>query len=186
MSVLRSSNNVTSWKNQKKSIKAPKENIGLTDRLTYQDSQFSKTNIQRKIVSYLLDILLILLKFFLHFQLCQTNLNQFAKCYSYNSFVRNSHAIWSVDSILGNNSRTKNLPSMEFGMESQVSHSFSFQKVLREIKCQTWKKKIQNALFWGPFCPNIWAKVTFVQNYTVSVFRWKNVTSWKKQRKLYS
>ena len=94
-------------------------------------------------------ILLILLKFFLHFQLCQTNLNQFAKCYSYNLFVRYFHAIWSVDSILVNNSRTKILPGTKFGMESEVPHSFSFQIVPREIKCQIWKKKKKKKPYFG-------------------------------------
>ena len=40
--------------------------------------------------------------------------------------------------------------------------------------------QMRNALFWGPVFPNIWAKVTFVQKYAMSVLRWKNVTLWKK------
>ena len=111
-------------------------------------------------ISYLLDILLILLKFFLHFQLRQTNLKQFAKCYSCNSFVRYFHAIWSVESILGNNSRTKTLPGMEFEMESQVSYSFSFQRVLRKIKCQTWKKNTKCPIL-RSFLPKYLSKSDF-------------------------
>ena len=41
--------------------------------------------------------------------------------------------------------------------------------------------QMQNALFWGPVFPNIWAKAAFVQKYAMSVLRWKNVTLWKKK-----
>ena len=95
---------------------------------------------KKSTTSCLLDILLILLEFFLHFQLCQTNLNQSAN-------LRYFHAIWSVESILGNNSRTKILPGIEFGMESQVLHSFSFQRVLRKIKQVSNMKKKKRPYF---------------------------------------
>ena len=135
-------------------------------------------------IFYILDILLVILKYLYHFQSCQTNPNQFAKCYSYNSFVRCFHTIWSVESILGSNSRTKILPDMGFGMESQVPQLFAFHRVLREIKWQNWKK-IQNPLFWGPFFPKYQQKWVLCK-IMLSVLRWKNTTSWKIQKKLCS
>ena len=121
---------------------------------------------------------MVILKYLYHFQSCQTNPNQFAKCYSYNSFVRCFHTIWSVESILGSNSRTKILPDMGFGMESQVPQLFAFQRVLREIKWQNWKK-IQNPLFWGPFFPKYQQKWVLCK-IMLSVLRWKT------KKKLYS
>ena len=164
------------WTHWRKEWKRNKQ-YSFYRTLWFQRPIFKK----KSTTSCLLDILLILLEFFLHFQLCQTNLNQSAN-------LRYFHAIWSIESILGNNSRTKILPGIEFGMESQALHSSSFQRVLRKIKqvSNMKKKKKKKALFWGPFCPNIWAKVTFVQNYACQFLGEKMSLHEKKTEKALS
>ena len=77
-------------------------------------------------------------------------------------------AIWLAKSILGNNSRARILPDMEFVMESQESKEISFCIVFRKNKRQNFFKKIHNTLFLGLFCPNLgknWAP-SFFRNYS--------------------
>ena len=75
---------------------------------------------------------------------------------SYWTFL--NYAIWSVESTLGNNSKSEILPDMEFGKWSQVSQ-LSFETVFRKIKWQNFQK-IQNALF-SALCTQIRAKKNF-------------------------
>ena len=101
---------------------------------------------------------------------------------SCNSFVRYFYSIWSIESILVNNSITEILPDMRFAMESQVPQP----SPSTEISCKSSdniEKKYKMPYF-GTLFTRILAKMKFVQNYAMSVLRWKNFTSWKNQKKL--
>ena len=54
-----------------------------------------------------------------------------------------------------NNSITKILPDIKFGVGSQASKQLYFQTALRKIKCQNFQNKTQNALIRGLFYPNM-------------------------------
>ena len=51
--------------------------------------------------------------------------------------------------ILGNNSRHRTLPDIEFGMRSQISQKFYFQTILRKIRWQYFLKKITECSILG-------------------------------------
>ena len=73
---------------------------------------------------------------------------------------------------------------MGFGMESQVPQPSPSRERYHVNQVAT-LKKIQNAIFWDSFA-QILAKMNFVQNYAMSVLKWKKSTSWKNQKKLCS
>ena len=64
--------------------------------------------------------------------------------------------------ILGNNSKTRNLPDIGFAMESQESKQLSFCIVFSRNKWQNFEKKAKYPIS-GPFSPKFWQKWIFTE-----------------------
>ena len=71
-------------------------------------------------------------------------------------YTLKNHAIWLVKNILGNNSRTRIFPNVEFALENQELKDLSFCIVFRKKQMTNFSCKIPN--FLGPFHPNLGRK----------------------------
>ena len=70
-------------------------------------------------------------------------------------------------------------------MESQISQSFSFQRVLRDINCQSWKK-YKMSCFEALFAQMFEQKWLLCKIMLCQFLDEKNITSWKTHKKLWS
>ena len=119
--------------------------------------------------------MLIIWKYFGHFQTCQTKPNQFATLTTH---------LWGIGlSGIMQSDRTK--ASWKVTQELEFCQTW---KLRCEVKCHNSSASRQfsrkSKALWDPFSPNM-SKNEFCANYAISPLRWKsNKTSWKNQKKL--